>query len=561
MDIIGPTPVQLYNVHPTSPTQGVQNAVQHHLLLHQMIQATVMESNGRQVLLDLGQQKFKAQTDVEMQSGQKLNLEVVATEPRLKLQVVSPTTDNQLLRLIHLYDHRTEIGTSLKNLLGQRFSAAANLPSQATAQGAGLSLSATGAQNQNGVMLPAPPVQNPALQGAVSHETVVNTTSTTGQPPSAPMPQPPSAPMPQAPVAQPGPTPTIVSSPIPPAAQNSPSQVTTPALSTFLPETSQPQMTTGNSTSGVTQVVEPQDESVKASQVPVDSKPVVASDTANIAQNRQVREDLPASLASPSPQQVAGMTTLLHRLDSSSTVANALFTAINLVPLSAQQKKVVEGALTPEQWTQLESLAQELGSDLKASGARILFNLSHDLGLDYELLLSQEKSDQAAETLKGALLSLSENDAVPESVRENSRQMSQQLELLQLTRARFAQEGILFLPLPFEFMEQGYALVEQRSSGREGEGVSHVVTLNMSLEGLGAVQANLLFEQQALFVRILCEDEESQAALEENLAELEDALAPFSLRSIQVALGAEDPAVELINRLQPYHDNVFDTRV
>nr|WP_320050127.1 flagellar hook-length control protein FliK [uncultured Desulfuromonas sp.] len=555
MDIIGPTPVQLYNVHPTSPTQGVQDAVQHNLLLHQMIQATVLESTGRQVLLDLGQQKFKAQTDVEMQTGQKLNLEVVATEPRLKLQVVSPTTDNQLLRLIHLYDHRTEIGSSLKNLLGQRFSAAASGQSQPAVQSMGGGLNtASGVQSQNGPTLSSmSPAQNPGVQGPTSPGPMANTPLPTASVTTAAMPQ--------APVAQSGTNPTTVSSDIPPATQNTNAQAAAQIPSTPSPETPQPQMSTGNATSGVTQVVEPQNESVKAAQAPVDAKPVVSDDTAYIAQNRQVRDEIPVSLAPPSPQQVAGMTTLLHRLDSSSTVANALFTAINLVPLSAQQKKVVEGALTPEQWTQLESLAQELGSDLKASGARILFNLSHNLGLDYELLLSQQKSDQAAETLKGALMSLAENDDVPESVRENSRQMSQQLELLQLTRARFAQEGILFLPLPFEFMEQGYALVEQRSSGREGEGVSHVVTLNMSLEGLGAVQANVLFEQQALFVRILCEDEESQAALEENLTELEDALAPFSLRSIQVALGAEDPAVELINRLQPHHDNVFDARV
>ncbi|EAT15850.1 hypothetical protein Dace_2550 [Desulfuromonas acetoxidans DSM 684] len=255
------------------------------------------------------------------------------------------------------------------------------------------------------------------------------------------------------------------------------------------------------------------------------------------------------------------MTTLLHRLDSSSNVANALFTAINLVPLSAQQKRAVEGALTPEQWTHLETLTKDLGSDFKSAGARILFNLSHNLGLDYEQLLSQQKSDQAAQTLKGALMTLAEHDDLPDIVRDSSRQMVQQLDVLQLTRVRFAQEGILFLPLPFEFMEQGYALVEQRQGGSDGEEVSHVVTLNMSLEGLGAVQANLLFEQQALFVRILCEDDESQAALEKSLAELEEALAPFAVRSIQVAQGVEDPAVELINRLQPHHDNVFDARV
>jgi|GEM_PF-1146573 len=559
MDIIGPTPVQLYNVHPTTPTQGVQDAVQHNLLLHQMIQATVVESSGRQILLEMGQQQLKAQSDVEMHNGQKLNLEVVATEPRLKLQVASPSTDNQLLRLIHLYDHKTEIGSTLKTLLGQRFSVA----------------------QQGGGQTPVP------QQGPVA--TAANGTTVLAQ--NAPPPSPVTTQLLAAP-------PGSAASPIPNPGAGSEAVQTPLATKPAVSQAGQTQPTAGGelpgagadakgivppssttaSSAGQSQVSSETGAATKTSQTPqaeipqpvvgekatgrsvVTSQSSPASATAT-GEMRPANESLAPALAPPSAQQVAGMTTLLHRLDSSSNVANALFTAINLVPLSAQQKRAVEGALTPEQWTHLETLTKDLGSDFKSAGARILFNLSHNLGLDYEQLLSQQKSDQAAQTLKGALMTLAEHDDLPDIVRDSSRQMVQQLDVLQLTRVRFAQEGILFLPLPFEFMEQGYALVEQRQGGSDGEEVSHVVTLNMSLEGLGAVQANLLFEQQALFVRILCEDDESQAALEKSLPELEEALAPFAVRSIQVAQGVEDPAVELINRLQPHHDNVFDARV
>ncbi|MBF0644948.1 flagellar hook-length control protein FliK [Desulfuromonas acetoxidans] len=559
MDIIGPTPVQLYNVHPTTPTQGVQDAVQHNLLLHQMIQATVVESSGRQILLEMGQQQLKAQSDVEMHNGQKLNLEVVATEPRLKLQVVSPSTDNQLLRLIHLYDHKTEIGSTLKTLLGQRFSVA----------------------QRGGGQTPVP------QQGPVA--TAANGTTVLAQ--NAPPPSPVTTQLPAAP-------PGSAASPIPNPGAGSEAVQTPLATKPVVSQTGQtlptaggelpgagadakgivPPSSTTASSAGQSQVSSETGAATKTSQTPQAEIPqpvvgekatvrsVVTSQSSpasatTTGEMRPANESLAPALAPPSAQQVAGMTTLLHRLDSSSNVANALFTAINLVPLSAQQKRAVEGALTPEQWTHLETLTKDLGSDFKSAGARILFNLSHNLGLDYEQLLSQQKSDQAAQTLKGALMTLAEHDDLPDIVRDSSRQMVQQLDVLQLTRVRFAQEGILFLPLPFEFMEQGYALVEQRQGGSDGEEVSHVVTLNMSLEGLGAVQANLLFEQQALFVRILCEDDESQAALEKSLAELEEALAPFAVRSIQVAQGVEDPAVELINRLQPHHDNVFDARV
>ncbi len=542
MDIIGPTPVQLYNVHPTTPTQGVQDAVQHNLLLHQMIQATVVESSGRQVLLEMGQQQFKAQSDVEMHNGQKLNLEVVATEPRLKLQVVSPSTDNQLLRLIHLYDHKTEIGSTLKTLLGQRFSAS---------QGAGQS-----PVSQQG------PVTSSAPAAASASGQNISTATPTTLPPAAVQ-------QGAGPAATPGSVATNEAIQAPPTLKTGVPQTNpNPSAAGGAENAKVPVQPTTIAASSVAQERAPSEvlqapvSGEKAlgqrAAVPIPS-PAVATNTPG--ENRPTNDPATALLTPPSPQQVAGMTALLHRLDGSSNVANALFTAINLVPLSAQQKRAVEGALTPEQWNHLETLAKDLGSDFKATGAKILFNLSHNLGLDYERLLSQQKSDQAAQTLKGALMTLTEHDDLPDAVRDSSRQMVQQLELLQLTRVRFAQEGILFFPLPFEFMEQGYALVEQRQGGEDGETSSHVVTLNMSLEGLGAVQANLLFEQQALFVRILCQDDDSQAALEENLAELEEALAPFAVRSIQIALGVEDPAVELINRLQPHHDNVFDARV
>jgi len=550
MDITGPPPVQLYNVHPTAPTQSAQDAVQHNLLPHQMILATVVESSGRQVLLDMGQQQFRAQTEVEMQTGQKLNLQVVSTEPRLKLQVVSPSADNQLLRLIHLYDHRTEIGSTLSTLLGQRFSAPPPTLTTPTDSAAPTATATATIPGQPATTAPSQPPVVPMTAAPAGQTTATITTPTVNAPPSNPQGTVPAVdggtnplPAPSASVAPSSaeakgavvPSPVMTPSPVASGGSEAPAALNVPRGEPVLSQT------------GVSSAVAP----VVGRQV-APNQAVVAK--------AQRGDDIPPTLTPADAPKIASMTAMLHRLDSSSSVANALFTAINLVPLSVQQKKAIEGALSQEQWTQLETLSKDLMTDFRSSGARILFRLSHGLGLDYEVLLAEQKGDQAAQSLKGALMKLSEGDDLPDSVRDSSRQVVQQVELFQLTRARFAQEGILFIPLPFEFMEQGYALVEQRQGGQDGE-TSHVVTLNMSLEGLGAVQANLLFEQQALFVRILCEDDASQQSLQEGLAELEEALAPFSVRSIQIAQGVEDPAIELINRLQPHRDSVFDARV
>ncbi|MCD6527775.1 MAG: hypothetical protein J7K75_12370 [Desulfuromonas sp.] len=399
--------------------------MQHNLLPHQLIQATVVESADRQVLLDMGKQQLRAQTDVEMRSGQKLNLQVVATHPRLTFQVVSPSANNQLLHLLHMYDHHSEIGSALSTLLGQR-ATASSMPTQTALPGGAGAATAT---------VNAPPADGSSAEGAA-----------------------------------------------PP--------LTSPAAGPVAPAAA------------------------------------------------------PPSLAST--VQYKGL---------------PLTTAAGLLPLTAEQRQLVEAALSPQQWSQLEQLSSKLLSNFQDSGARLLFDLARNLGLDFESLLAQDQAQQASQSLKGALLALNSQADLPEVVRESSQQLVQQLELLQLTRVRLAQEGILFLPLPFEFMEQGYVLVEQGGSGTEADAQCHLVTLNMSLQELGPLQVNLLFEQQSLFVRILCDGESCQAVLEQSREELQQVLSPFSVRSIQITQGAEDPAVALLNRLKPEQDSVLDERV
>ena len=234
--------------------------------------------------------------------------------------------------------------------------------------------------------------------------------------------------------------------------------------------------------------------------------------------------------------------------------------------LSAAQRQALEGALSSGQWGQLEHLSTRLVGSMTSSDSRLLVNLARMLGMDFEALLARDQVEQANQGLKGMLLSLQKNGDLPESVRENSSQMAQQLEVLQLCRLRLAQDGVLFLPLPLDFLEQGYVLFEQQSpeSASDDEAAGHLVSLNLTMQQLGVMQVNLLFEQQALFVRIKCADEEVATLVEGYWGELHEALQPFSIRSIQVTTGAEDPALVLLRRLQSDKNGqtpVLDARV
>lgn len=494
MDIIAPVPPTPLNVTATTPTQATQNVLQHNLLPHQVIQATVVDVKDRQVLLDMGQQRLRAQTDVEMQSGQKLRLQVVATEPRLELQIMHAPKDNQLLRLLHIYDHRSEVGPMIRALLGQRPAAttaqAAQPGSPATAVAGASPATAAPVANMPGGTAAGGTGGVTAASGAATSQAAAGTAT-----------------------AMPG--------------------IQAPAVPAAAP--------------GVTEGIN-QGATVAA--------PAAAAAASPAASPTPASETMPAA---PGQAPATGLAKPVPMTPADATVLPAA--APHVAPLTAEQRQAVQMALTPQQWNQLEQLSRQLLTSFKDSGGALLFNLARNLGLDFELLLAQEQPELASQSLKGAMLALSEHPDLPEGIREGSQQMVQQLELLQLTRARLAQEGILFLPLPFDFVEQGYALVEQGGGGETPESQSHLVTLHLSLQQLGSVQVNLLFEQQSLYVRILCARPESQMLFEHSKDELQQALTGFSVRSIQVAHGAEDPAVALLHRLQPEHQRVLDERV
>lgn len=498
MDIIAPIIQQPYNVTAVVPTRAPDGALQHNLLPQQVVQATVVSTTADQVVLDFGKHTLTASTQQPLSSGQKLNLQVVATEPQLQFQVVVGKGDPSLLRLLHLFDHRSELGSQLSNLLSQR-------PSP--------SLSATAAN-------PAP----------------TNTPATN--------------------------TPLNLSGPVPTSPQGGVLQSSNPMLT---------QNPAGESIAALSKGLERRPDSV----VPRPTTSVVAAQTTNRGSVPAQVQNTPAlnqSMAKAGAVQGNTGNTLQTSApqppSSGSTSASFPLPLSSLVgqSLGQVQRQALEGALMPQQWAQLEQLSTQIASDMSTSNSRFVVNLARMLGLDFEALVAKNQLDSANVGLKGMLTALKGHSEVPESVRDTAAHMSQQLEVLQLCRLRLAQEGVLFLPLPLEFVEQGYVLFEQQGENNsEADGADgHLVSLNLTLQQLGSMQVNLLFEQQALFVRIKCQDESTVALVEQYCDELHESLTPFSIRSIQVVTGAQDPALALLDRLQPQKEQqspIFDARV
>ncbi|MCA1797456.1 MAG: hypothetical protein LC645_07965 [Geobacteraceae bacterium] len=459
MEFFVPVQPAAFSVNPVTPSQKSADAVQHNLQPYQVVQATIAEKGDGRVLLDMDGKQMWAQSKADVKTGQQLNLQVTKTEPVLQLRVVPQGVEKYLLRLLHLFDHKPELGARLQQISQHVNDKNANQQLQQLAQqflgqrtfpgGADLTRVATPLQESLTQLLQADP-----------GDSTSPTTPLTSQ--------------------------------------------TQQILSPFL-------------------------------QTQAGTKPT------------------PEGL-----QQLQNM--LMHMAKFSASPATPDTMAIN--PSGSETSHL--HALTA---SVLQSLAQTLGNiqqHIATPPPRELALLAQILGLNFEGRLLNGEVEQARNSLKGMLLQLKGQEDTSAQVRENSTNLLQQLELFQLCRGRLAQDGILFLPLPYDFLQQGYALIEEYGDkeGTEGEekGKNLSVTLNLALKNLGAINIHMLFEQEKLFVRISCAEPQTTALVENTRTELDTILLPLGLQRLNIDANGKDPAVALLGRLSP-DKSVLDARV
>jgi hypothetical protein len=117
-------------VTPTAPINPLPAAVdntipkeerQEQLPIDKFVRATVAEGGQERVMLELNQRLVPAETRVPLKTGQRLNLLVVSTSPKLELQIIDDHLQRRLTSLLHLLNGKLEI-----NLLTQKLFAGSN---------------------------------------------------------------------------------------------------------------------------------------------------------------------------------------------------------------------------------------------------------------------------------------------------------------------------------------------------------------------------------------------------------------------------------------------------
>jgi hypothetical protein len=212
----------------------------------------------------------------------------------------------------------------------------------------------------------------------------------------------------------------------------------------------------------------------------------------------------------------------------------------------------------------LSALALLLHSNPGKLSGKDLSRLWDKLGLNLEALLNAGKIVEAKTNLKTMLLmhaiEIHKQGGSTDSV-ENVLDL---LKLYQLCRYRLAQENLLFLPLPFYFLEQGYLLAEKKRHQDQKENNSEQLwkmTLYLKLSFLGNLQILFLFENLTLSLRILCESKEKVEIISDSLFRLGNYLSTVSLVRFSVGIGATDPLQSLVQRLAPDRNHFLKAEV
>ncbi len=199
--------------------------------------------------------------------------------------------------------------------------------------------------------------------------------------------------------------------------------------------------------------------------------------------------------------------------------------------------------------------------DLTFDGTQFRQLLQH-LGLHLEGRLAAGQGQEAAETLKSALLDARNALEAGGMKSTQVEHLLQNLELQQLFNLRLAQEGALIWPLPLPFLEHGYLVVEERQQQRSGDQEPPwQLALHLSLQALGDLRIEFLREPQGLFLRFVCDGQEKADFFARFADELRQQITSIPLTGLSFSQGAEAPAKALIRRVLGEGEGVLDARV
>lgn len=197
-------------------------------------------------------------------------------------------------------------------------------------------------------------------------------------------------------------------------------------------------------------------------------------------------------------------------------------------------------------------------------GGQVLKQLVDNLGLKFEALLANGKSDEAVKTLKAALYDIAQQFSNSKNIAEATNKILHTLELFQQIQLHFDSEKQIIVPLPLPFLEQGFLVIdkdENDSGSDKSKTKQKNFSLYLTMKELGNMRIDFNTVDRGINLRFNCENKEKADFIEQHQKELEQAVTGVQLLSVIFSDKATDPASELLRKMIPEGQSILNTTI
>lgn len=221
----------------------------------------------------------------------------------------------------------------------------------------------------------------------------------------------------------------------------------------------------------------------------------------------------------------------------------------------------------PAHWTSSSSTGNFLSDSSVLSqkdGGQVLKQLVDHLGLKFEALLAQGKTEEAAKTLKAALFDIAQQFGNSKNIAEATNRILSTLELFQQVQLHFDSERQIIVPLPLPFLEQGFLVVDKDSREKDtdqDEIKNNNFSLYLSLKELGNMRIDFNTVERGVNLHFYCENKERADFIAEHKEQLEKVITSVKLLRVIFTDKATDPASELLRKMVPEGQSILNTTI
>ncbi len=233
--------------------------------------------------------------------------------------------------------------------------------------------------------------------------------------------------------------------------------------------------------------------------------------------------------------------------------------SINLLLTSSSLRSGFLSSTQQQSITLMQS-PQQLGNE--KSGA-VFKDLVNKLGLNLENNLASGNKEAATQTVKLALLDMLQNDQISKSVQESGQQALKTIEFYQLAQLQLNRDNSQIFPLPFDFLQKGYLLVEDYDKGKNSDDNNSAYarfTLFLTLRQLGNLKIEFHNDGSGLSIKFMSESKETSEFIAGYRDELKDSITNVSVKNISFIEGTEDPLTELVQKNVPRGKTFFNVK-